>query len=79
MSIPCEVRTKHPPSYLPSVMIWLEQARNSVMQRYSDWTRSRRINRSRRILESLPEHILHDIGFPAVVDRLPTTARKPSK
>lgn len=34
------------------------------------WSHERRIKRSRRILEALPEHILHDIGWPNVDDRL---------
>ncbi len=35
----------------------------------------RRVKRSRRVLESLPEHILHDIGWPNVDDRLPGIAK----
>ncbi|MEJ5019727.1 DUF1127 domain-containing protein [Ochrobactrum vermis] len=42
------------------------------------WSYQRRVRRSRRVLESLPEHILHDIGWPNVDDRLPGISRNTS-
>ncbi len=44
-------------------------------KRIEAWSYERRVKRSRRVLESLPEHILHDIGWPNVDDRLPGIAK----
>lgn len=56
----------------------LEQARTTIVQWYTNWTYQRRVSHSRRALEALPEHILHDIGWPNVDDRLPGINKKPS-
>jgi len=46
-----------------------------VQKQIEAWSYERRVKRSRRVLESLPEHILHDIGWPNVDDRLPGIAK----
>jgi len=79
MTIQCESLPKHPTSNLAAIVRLLEQARQTIAQHYSDWKYTRGIKRSRRVLESLPEHILHDIGWPNVDDRLPGIARKSRK
>jgi uncharacterized protein YjiS (DUF1127 family) len=79
MSIQCEALQKQHTSNLPAIMMRLTELRRTFEQFYSDWTYNRRIKRSRRVLESLPEHILHDIGWPNVDDRLPGIAKKQSR
>lgn len=76
MSIQCEMMQKRSASSLPVIISRLEQARTLVMQWYASWIYQRRVTRSRRVLEALPEHILHDIGWPNVDDRLPGIPRK---
>jgi len=78
MSIQCEVMQKRNASNLPAIPSWLEQARNAIAYEYVKWAHQRRIAHSRRMLEALPEHILHDIGWPNVDDRLPGMPKKPS-
>ncbi len=79
MSIQCELLEKQQTPNLPAIMMRLTEARKTFEKFYSDWTYNRRIKRSRRVLESLPEHILHDIGWPNVDDRLPGIAKKQSR
>ncbi|MBB5701655.1 uncharacterized protein YjiS (DUF1127 family) [Ochrobactrum daejeonense] len=43
------------------------------------WSHERRIKRSRRVLEALPEHILHDIGWPNIDDRLARPTSGPTR
>ncbi|ASV85703.1 hypothetical protein CES85_1469 [Ochrobactrum quorumnocens] len=78
MSIQCEVVQERNTSNLPAFLSRLEQARTAIVQLYATWAYQRRITRSRRALEALPEHILHDIGWPNVDDRLPGIPKKPS-
>jgi len=75
MSIQCEALQNESgsrPSVIPS---WLQTNIVSVVAFYAEWAYQRRVKKSRRMLESLPEHILHDIGWPCVDDRLPTSTR----
>lgn len=53
----------------PSIISkWLQTKMTSLITLHSDWACRRRIKKSRRVLESLPKHILSDIGWPSVAD-----------
>ncbi len=54
---------------------WLLELRSKIQKQLQIWAYEGRVRRSRRVLESLPEHILHDIGWPNVDDRLPGIPR----
>ncbi|NKW10143.1 DUF1127 domain-containing protein [Ochrobactrum tritici] len=54
---------------------WLLEFYAKVQKQVEIWSFERRVRRSRRVLEALPEHILHDIGWPNVDDRLPGIAK----
>lgn len=58
---------------------WLLELHSRVRQQLQIWAYEGRVKRSRRVLESLPEHILHDIGWPNVDDRLVGTPRNPAE
>lgn len=79
MSIQCEALQNQcgsRPSLIPS---WLQANIATLSELYSNWKYQRRIKKSRMMLEALPEHILHDIGWPCVDDRLPHPALKNRK
>lgn len=77
MSIQCEALKSECGSHPTIIPYWLQDKIASVVSYYSYWTYQRRIKKSRRMLEALPEHILHDIGWPCVDDRLPGITRNP--
>lgn len=85
MSIQCETlqnRRISPPSALSNWANganWIRDHLASIAAIYSDWAYQRRVTKSRRTLESLPEHILQDIGWPCIDDRLADIGKKPSK
>ncbi|MFK0685138.1 DUF1127 domain-containing protein [Ochrobactrum sp. BD61] len=54
---------------------WLLELRSKIQKQLQIWAYEGRVRRSRRVLEALPEHILHDIGWPNVDDRLPGIPR----
>lgn len=58
---------------------WLLELHAKVRKQLQLWAYEGRVRRSRRVLESLPEHILHDIGWPNVDDRLPGIPKKPAE
>jgi len=58
---------------------WLLELHAKVRKQLQIWAYEGRVRRSRRVLESLPEHILHDIGWPNVDDRLPGIPRNPAE
>ncbi|MHC5233675.1 DUF1127 domain-containing protein [Brucella sp. LJL56] len=62
-------------SSVTNVPSWLLEFYSKVQKQVESWSYQRRVRRSRRVLESLPEHILHDIGWPNVDDRLPGIAK----
>ncbi len=62
-------------SSVTNVPSWLLEFYSKVQKQAESWSYQRRVRRSRRVLESLPEHILHDIGWPNVDDRLPGSAK----
>ncbi|PWL17687.1 hypothetical protein DKP76_07890 [Falsochrobactrum shanghaiense] len=66
----------HTASPLHSVTDRLKGAGVFVAQSYKAWAHRRRVAGSLRILEALPEHILHDIGWPNIDDRLAGPERK---
>lgn len=70
MSIQCETLSAHRAPPLRSAN-WLHRARVSIARGRAAWIRQRRVKRSLRVLESLPEQVLHDIGWPNLSDRLP--------
>lgn len=76
MSIQCEPLQRECIARPFIITHWLQASMASVSAFYTNWTYQRRIKKSRRILESLPEHIRHDIGWPCVDDRLPAPARR---
>ncbi|MFQ0812974.1 hypothetical protein AVM02_11960 [Brucella anthropi] len=59
-------------SSVANLSSWLPELYSKVQRQVENWSYERRVRRSRRVLESLPEHILHDIGWPNVDDRLPS-------
>ncbi|PQZ30155.1 DUF1127 domain-containing protein [Ochrobactrum vermis] len=65
-------------SSVPNAPSWLQEIYSKVQKQVEAWSYQRRVRRSRRVLESLPEHILHDIGWPNVDDRLPGISRNTS-
>jgi len=58
---------------------WLLVLHTKLRKQLQIWAYEGRVRRSRRVLESLPEHILHDIGWPNVDDRLPGIPRNPNE
>src|SRR5690606_31682771 len=62
-------------SSVANAQSWFLAFYSEVQKRIEAWSYERRVKRSRRVLESLPEHILHDIGWPNVDDRLPGIAK----
>lgn len=50
---------------------WVQSIHTIASDLIDAWRFNRRIRRSRRMLEALPENILHDIGWPNIDDRLP--------
>lgn len=46
----------------------------AIKSRRAAYLHERSLQRSRRILEALPGHILSDIGWPNINDRLPSPA-----
>ncbi|MBR7651252.1 DUF1127 domain-containing protein [Ochrobactrum oryzae] len=64
--------TTQPVANAPS---WLLEFYAKVQKQVKIWSYGRRVRRSRRVLEALPEHILHDIGWPNVDDHLPDIHR----
>lgn len=58
------------PSRSITIAPWLLELTSWVYAQLHDWARVRRIKRNHRILETLPDHILQDIGWPNVNDHI---------
>lgn len=76
MSIQCEALQNECGSRSSLIPSWLKANLATLGALYSNWKYQRRIKKSRMVLEALPEHILHDIGWPCVDDRLPAQTLK---
>ena len=76
MGIQCETLSTHRAAQFRSTN-WLHRARVFIAHGRAAWLRQRRVKRSLRVLESLPEQILHDIGWPTLNDRLPDAPNRP--
>lgn len=75
MSIQYETRQRRRGSPT-SILFRLQQSFTSLFAtHYSQWLCRRRVRKSSKILESLPEHILHDIGWPSANDCLAKSER----
>ncbi|MFS2326986.1 DUF1127 domain-containing protein [Brucella sp. H1_1004] len=76
MSLQCEALQNECGSRSSLIPSWLKANLATFNEFYSNWKYHRHIKRSRRALEALPEHILHDIGWPCVDDRVPAPMLK---
>lgn len=76
MSTQCEALQNECGSRSSISSRWLRDKTASIASFYSQWVHQRQIKKSRRVLESLPENILNDIGWPSVEDRIPGIPKK---
>ena len=71
MTVQCQSASNDKATTITTAPLWILELQI--------WAYEGRVRRSRRVLESLPEHILHDIGWPNVDDRLPGIHRNPTE
>ena len=74
MSIQCQTASAHPDTHSR-----LSRLYSVLADRFDAWSQERRRKNSLRILEALPDHVLHDIGWPDINDRLPAYPRTNQK
>ena len=79
MTVQCQSASNGETTTTTNALLWLLELHAKLLKRLQIWADEGRMSRSRRTLESLPEHILHDIGWPNVDDRLPGIHRNPTE
>lgn len=79
MRIQCEALQNECRVHPTLIQSWLQARIRSVVAFHTEWSYQRRLKKSRKMLESLPEHILQDIGWPNMNDRLPVSRRSSIK
>ncbi|MFD1199609.1 DUF1127 domain-containing protein [Brucella gallinifaecis] len=71
MSLQCKTLRSECAAHSSFIPDWLRKSIRSAVAFHSAWAYQKQIAKSRRMLENLPEHIRHDIGWPCIEDRLP--------
>jgi len=79
MTVQCQSASNGETTTITTAPLWILDLHAKLRKQLQIWAYEGRVRRSRRVLESLPEHILHDIGWPNVDDRLPGPHQNPAE